>query len=89
MTRHVREFVDISNYASLESLIETLVAIRDSVPEGDEVEVQVRGDDNFGRRLSVSFMRRQTAEEAACDARYADFMAAALPTDIENMGLAA
>jgi len=32
----------------------------------------MRGDDIFGRHLSISYLRPQTAEEAECDARYAD-----------------
>ena len=36
-----------------------------------DIEVQMRGDDVFGRRLSVFYRRPQTAEEMACEARYA------------------
>ncbi len=68
--RMVKDFVDIGNHASLDALIETLVSLRDSLPEGAEAEMRVRGDDVFGRTLCVSFLRPQTDEEAACDARY-------------------
>jgi len=32
----------------------------------------MKGDDIFGRLLCVSYFRPQTAEEAECDARYAE-----------------
>ena len=31
----------------------------------------MRGDDVFGRKLSISYFRDQTAEEAECETRYA------------------
>lgn len=70
MTRMVKEFVEIKDYASLDHLIEQLVAVRDSLPEA-AAEVKMRGDDVFGRQLSISYFREQTQEEAECDARYA------------------
>ncbi len=30
----------------------------------------MKGDDVFGRRLSISYFRELTSEEAACEARY-------------------
>lgn len=71
MTRYVREFVEVSNHASLDEMIDKLVSLRATLPEGAEPEIRMRGDDVFGRRLSISYLRPQTAEEAACDARYA------------------
>jgi hypothetical protein len=32
----------------------------------------MRGDDVFGRQICISYFRAQTAEEAECDARYAN-----------------
>ena len=72
MTRSVKDFIDIKNPGTLDELIERLIEVRDGLPEGCEAEVRMRGDDVFGRKLSVSFQRPQTAEEAECDARYAD-----------------
>jgi len=66
----VREFVEIRDQLSLDQLIEQLVAVRDSLPENADPVVRLKGDDFFGRLLSVSYSRAQTAEEAACDARY-------------------
>ncbi|HEX8442692.1 MAG TPA: hypothetical protein VF631_03490 [Allosphingosinicella sp.] len=72
MTRSVKDFIDIKNPGTLDELIARLIEIRDGLPAGREAEVRMRGDDVFGRKLSISFQRPQTAEEAECDARYAD-----------------
>jgi hypothetical protein len=65
MGRRVKDFIEISDYTSLDSLINTLVAIRDNQPE-----LKLRGDDVFGRRLTICYLRELTTEEAECDARY-------------------
>ena len=70
MGRRVRDFIEISDYTSLDSLINTLVAIRDNLPEDAEPELKLRGDDVFGRRLTICYLRELTVEEAECDARY-------------------
>lgn len=72
MGRFVRDFIDVTDQGSLDGLIERLVAVRDGLPDGCGAEVRMRGDDVFGRRLSISFQRPQTAEEEECDARYAE-----------------
>ncbi|HEY0446879.1 MAG TPA: hypothetical protein VGD19_10550 [Allosphingosinicella sp.] len=72
MSRMVKDFIEIKDCTSLDALIENLIAVRDGLPAAADAEVKMRGDDVFGRRLSVSFRRPQTAEEAECDARYAD-----------------
>lgn len=72
MSRKVKEFVEIRDYTSLDVLIEKLIEIRDGLPEGADPEVKMKGDDVFGRQLSISFFRPQTPEEAECDARYAE-----------------
>lgn len=70
MRRRVKDFIEVSDYTSLDKLIATLTAIRDSLPEGSEPELKMKGDDIFGRRLSISYFRELTSEEAACEARY-------------------
>ena len=70
MCRRVKDFIEISDYTSLDSLINTLVAIRDNLPEESEPELKLRGDDVFGRRLTITYSRELTTEEAECDARY-------------------
>lgn len=70
MSRRVKDFIEISEYTSLDQLINTLTAIRDNLPKDAEPELRMKGDDVFGRRLSISYFRELTAEEAACEARY-------------------
>ena len=70
MGRRVKDFIEISEYTSLDQLINTLTAIRDNLPEDAEPELRMKGDDVFGRRLSISYFRELTAEEATLEARY-------------------
>ncbi|HEY0113206.1 MAG TPA: hypothetical protein VGB59_08640 [Allosphingosinicella sp.] len=72
MSRLVKDFIEIKDCTSLETLIERLTEVKNGLPEEAQPQVKMRGDDIFGRHLCVSYFRRQTAEEAACDARYAD-----------------
>ena len=70
MGRRVKDFIEISEYTSLDQLINTLTAIRDNLPEEAEPELRLKGDDVFGRRMSISYFRELSEEEAACEARY-------------------
>jgi hypothetical protein len=70
MGRRVKDFIEISDYTSLDALINALIAIRDNLPEDAEPELKLRGDDIFGRRLTITYLRELTTEEAECDARY-------------------
>ena len=70
MRKRVKDCIEISDHTSLDRLITTLVAIRDSLPESAEPELKMRGDDVFGRRFSISYFRELTREEAALDAKY-------------------
>jgi len=70
MTRRVKDFIEISDYTSLDTLINVLTTVRDNLPEDAEPELRLRGDDVFGRRLTISYLRELTSEEAECDARY-------------------
>jgi hypothetical protein len=72
MSRLVKDFIEISDHQSLDRLIEQLTELRDSLPEGADAELKMRGDDIFGRHLCIGFLRPQTAEEAECEARYAN-----------------
>ena len=72
MRRRVKDFIEISDFTSLDRLIGTLTAIRDSLPEHAEPELKLKGDDVFGRRISISYFRELTDEEAECEARYAE-----------------
>jgi hypothetical protein len=68
--RRVKDFIEISDYTSLDSLIGYLQTIRDNLPDGHEAELKIRGDDVFGRRLTITYFREQTPDEAALDAKY-------------------
>lgn len=85
MARRVRDFIEISDYTSLDRLINTLTAIRDSLPEDAEPELKLKGDDIFGRRLSITYLRELTAEEAACEARYTGAVLSEPNPEIEEL----
>ena len=70
MPRRVKDFIEISDYTSLDSLIRYLESIRDNLPEDHEAQLKIRGDDVFGRRLTITYSRELTPEEAACEAKY-------------------
>ena len=72
MSRRVKEFVDIGEHISLDELIVKLAEIRDTLPENAEAELKLRGDEVFGRRITITYLRDQTFEEAECERRYAE-----------------
>ena len=78
MPRRVKDYIEISDYTSLDRLIEYLKVIRDNLPKDADAELRIRGDDFFGKRLTISYFRELTDEEAERDARYGE---AGLPKD--------
>ena len=70
MARRVKDFIEISDYTSLDTLIHYLETIRDNLPADHEAALQIRGDDVFGRRLTITYFREQTPEEVEIEARY-------------------
>lgn len=72
MSRRVKEFVDIADHVSLDELIEKLAEVRAALPEEAEAELRLRGDEVFGRRITITYFRAQTEEEAECERRYAE-----------------
>jgi hypothetical protein len=66
----VKDFIDISEYTSLDDLIRYLETIRDNLPEDHDAELKIRGDDVFGRRLTITYFREQTPEEVELETRY-------------------
>ena len=70
MPRRIKDFIDISEYTSLDDLIRYLGTIRDNLPEGHEAEMKIRGDEVFGRRLTITYFREQSPEEAELESRY-------------------
>ena len=71
MPRRIKDFIDISEFTSLDDLIRYLETIRDNLPEGCEAEMKIRGDEIFGKRLTITYFREQTVEEAELEAKYA------------------
>ena len=70
MSRRVQEFVEIRDYSSLDELIGSLTALRDNLPVDAEAQLKLRGDDFFGRTLTIHYSREQTPEEVALERRY-------------------
>lgn len=70
MPRRVKDFIDISEYTSLDDLIRYLETIRDNLPADHQAELKIRGDEIFGRRLTITYLREQTAEEVELETKY-------------------
>jgi hypothetical protein len=72
MVRRIKEFVDIADNVALDDLIHKLVELRDSLPADPQAELRLRGDDVFGHRITITYFRDQTEEEAEREKRYAE-----------------
>ena len=70
MPRRVKDFIDISEYTSLDDLIRYLETIRDNLPSDHQAELKIRGDEVFGRRLTITYFREQTPDEAELESKY-------------------
>jgi hypothetical protein len=70
MARRVKDYIEISGHTSLDQLISYLQTIRSNLPHSAEPQMQVRGDEVFGQRLSITYFRELTPEEAEMEARY-------------------
>jgi hypothetical protein len=68
--RRVKDFIDISEYTSLDDLIRYLAAIRDNLPPDHQAEMKIRGDEIFGRRLTITYFREQTPDELELESKY-------------------
>ena len=71
MPRRVKDFIDISEYTSLDDLIRYLETIRDNLPPEHQAELKIRGDEIFGRRLTITYFREQTPDEVELETKYA------------------
>ncbi len=85
MKRRVKDFVDIADHMSLDDLIEKLAELRDSLPRDSEAELRLRGDDVFGHRITIAFLREQTDEEAEVEKRYAEAAKEAKQRELERL----
>jgi hypothetical protein len=72
MSRRVKDFVDVKDHVSIDDLIQKLSEIRDSLPQDAAAELRLRGDEVFGHRITISYFRDQTKEEAEIERRYAE-----------------
>lgn len=70
MPRRIKDFIDISEYTSLDDLIRYLETIRDNLPPEHQAELKIRGDEVFGRRLTITYFREQTPEEIDIESKY-------------------
>ena len=85
MSRRVKEFVDIADHVSIDDLIGKLTELREELPEDAEAEMRLRGDDIFGHRITISYFRPLTAEEAELERRYADAQREAKARELERL----
>jgi hypothetical protein len=85
MSRRVKDYVDVEDLLSIDELIKQLSAIRDGLPEGCDAELCLRGDEVFGRRITISYFRPQTAEEAEVEKRYAEQAREAKEREFERL----
>ena len=85
MERRVKEFVDIGDQLSLDALIEQLTQLRDTLPDESDAELRLRGDEIFGHRITITYFRGQTEEEAECEQRYAEAAREAKERELERL----
>ena len=72
MPRRVKDYIDISEFTSLDTLIRYLETIRDNLPAECGAELKIRGDEIFGKRLTITYFRELSPEEIELEARYAN-----------------
>jgi hypothetical protein len=85
MNRRVKDFVDVTDRVSIDELIRKLSEIRDGLPDGADAELQLRGDEVFGHRITISYFREQTEEEAEIERRYAEQTREAKERELERL----
>jgi hypothetical protein len=83
--RRVKDFVDIADHLSIDDLIDKLAEVRDSLSDGSDAELRLRGDDVFGHRITISYFREQTDEEAELERRYAEAAKEAKERELERL----
>jgi hypothetical protein len=59
--------------------------VRDSLPDGSDAELRLRGDEVFGHRITISYFREQTAEEQEIEQRYAQEAKEAKERELERL----
>jgi hypothetical protein len=85
MSRRVKEFVDVADHLSLDELIRSLNEIRDSLPGEANAELRLRGDEVFGHRITITYFRELTDEEAEIEKRYAEATREAKERELQRL----
>ena len=85
MSRRIKDFVDLKEHVSLDELIEQLKEVRDSMPADADAELRLRGDEVFGHRITISYFRDQTDDEAELERRYAEQAREAKERELERL----
>jgi hypothetical protein len=85
LKRRVKDFVEIADQISLDELIEKLAELRAGLPDPTEAELRLRGDEVFGHRITISYFREQTDEEAEIEKRYAEATKEAKARELERL----
>jgi hypothetical protein len=85
MSRRVKDFVDVKDHLSIDELIQKLREIREALPQDANAELQLRGDEVFGHRITISYFRPQTDEEAELERRYAEQSREAKERELERL----
>lgn len=70
MRRRDKEIIEIGECASLASVIDRLQAFHNGLPADSRAELKVDGNDYFGWRFNITFLREPTPEEVALEGRY-------------------
>ena len=70
MSNFVREFVEIADHTSLDDVIDALTTLRHALPDGAQPEMRLRGDDIFGRHLSICYLRPKQDDELTGERAY-------------------
>lgn len=85
MARRIREFIEIRDHLSLHQLIEKLEQVRKTLPSQSSPELRLSGDDVFGRKLTISYLRELTQEEEELEARYASATLRSMESKIDRL----
>jgi hypothetical protein len=85
MSRRVKEFVEVADHLSIDELIQKLTEIRDSLPDDASAELRLRGDEVFGHRLTITYFRALTKEEAEFEKRYAEATREAKERELQRL----
>jgi hypothetical protein len=85
MSRRVKEFVEVADQLPIDELIQKLGEIRARLPADAGAELRLRGDDVFGHRITITYFRDQTDEEAEVEKRYAEATREAKEMELQRL----